>query len=490
MKKLSLLFIAYYISMSLLYAQNVGINADGTAPANSAMLDVKSTSRGVLIPRMTIAQRNAIESPDEGLMVFCTDCGANGALAIYSNTQWRSYQDCITLPAFPGANVSTVSTIQWVWTSPAGGTTLGYKFNTSNNYETATDKGDVLTYTETGLSCETPYTRYLWAYTGCGVSAPITLTNATNRDPAAPDTSKGPTTDTQIAWKWKVVSGAVGYKWNTVNNVNTATDVGSVLTYTETGLSPFTQQQAYVWAYTDCGNSPTAYLQQVTQAGPCTTATVDYEGVTYHTLQMGTQCWLKENLNIGTKIDKNTDQTNNSVVEKYCYNDDEANCSTYGGLYQWAELVQYMNGATNTANWNPVPAGNVQGLCPPGWHIPSNNDYIALRSIISNLVTTSMGATQEGRAMRENSSYGHWAAPANPAHEGNNYTGFTAVGPGYRNTISPAYWASFNAGAFLWTSTTYSQTASTCYTLTNSTTYISSGTPTKTYGLSVRCLKD
>jgi hypothetical protein len=230
MKKLILLFIAYYISMSLLYAQNVGINADGSAPANSAMLDVKSTSRGVLIPRMTIAQRNAIESPDEGLMVFCTDCGANGALAIYSNTQWRSYQDCITLPAFPGANVSTVSTIQWVWTSPAGGTTLGYKFNTSNNYETATDKGDVLTYTETGLSCETPYTRYLWAYTGCGVSAPITLTNATNRDPAAPDTSKGPTTDTQIAWKWKVVSGAVGYKWNTVNNLNTATDVGNVLT--------------------------------------------------------------------------------------------------------------------------------------------------------------------------------------------------------------------------------------------------------------------
>ena len=375
MKSILLLVLCLLGSNMLSFSQNVGINADGTAPANSAMLDVKSTSKGFLMPRMTLAQRDAIASPEEGLMVFCTDCGKNGALAIYSNSQWRSYQDCITLPATAGGNVATVNSVQWVWTSPAGGTVLGYKFNTSNNYETATDKGNALTYTETGLSCDTPYTRYLWAYTGCGVSTSIWLYERTNRDPAAPDTAKGPNTATQIAWRWKAVTGAAGYKWSTSATYASATDVGTALTYTETGLAPFTQQQAYVWAYTNCGYSPATTLLQVTQAGPCTTATVDYGGVTYHTLQMSTQCWLKENLNIGTKIDKTTDQTNNSVIEKYCYDNDEANCTTYGGLYQWAELVQYLNGATNTATWNPVPAGNVQGICPPGWHIPSEPEY-------------------------------------------------------------------------------------------------------------------
>jgi uncharacterized protein (TIGR02145 family) len=489
MKKLTLLLMALWASLALVHAQNVGINADGSFPHNSAMLDVKSSNKGFLLPRMTIAQRDAIPSPAEGLMVFCTDCGANGALAIYSNSQWRSYQDCITLPAFPGTNVSTVSTIQWVWTSPAGETTLGYKFNTTNDYATATDKGNVLTYTETGLSCDTPYTRYLWAYTGCGVSTSIVLYDRTNRDPVAADISKGPNTDTQIEWKWKVVSGAVGYKWNTVNNVNTATDVGNVLTYTETGLSPFTQQQAYVWAYTNCGDGPTTTLLQVTQAGPCATATVVYGGVTYHTLQMGTQCWLKENLNIGTKIDKTTDQTNNSVVEKYCYNDDEANCTTYGGLYQWAELVQYMNGASNTATWSPVPAGNVQGLCPPGWHIPSETEFLTLKTSVTNLVYASMGST-EGATMRENSSYGHWTVPSSPSYEGNNFTGFTALGAGTRISSGPAYQSSYNTSTSFWTRLSSTATSATTYLMNNSNNMFQSFASSKTWGLSVRCLKD
>ena len=54
-------------------AQNAAINADGSNPDNSAMLDVKSTSKGILIPRMTAAQRSAISSPATGLMVYQTD---------------------------------------------------------------------------------------------------------------------------------------------------------------------------------------------------------------------------------------------------------------------------------------------------------------------------------------------------------------------------------------------------------------------------------
>ncbi|NRA12261.1 MAG: hypothetical protein HRT57_09935, partial [Crocinitomicaceae bacterium] len=59
------------LSMALISnAQNVGINSDGTLPDASAILDVKSTDRGMLVPRMTTAQRAAIVAPADGLLVF------------------------------------------------------------------------------------------------------------------------------------------------------------------------------------------------------------------------------------------------------------------------------------------------------------------------------------------------------------------------------------------------------------------------------------
>ena len=58
------------MAYSQLYAQGVAINEDGSAADSSAMLDVKSTTKGLLIPRMSSAERTAIPSPATGLMVF------------------------------------------------------------------------------------------------------------------------------------------------------------------------------------------------------------------------------------------------------------------------------------------------------------------------------------------------------------------------------------------------------------------------------------
>jgi uncharacterized protein (TIGR02145 family) len=52
----------------------------------------------------------------------------------------------------------------------------------------------------------------------------------------------------------------------------------------------------------------------------------------YNTVMIGAQCWFKQNLNIGTMINNATNQTNNSIIEKYCYGDNPANCAIYGGL--------------------------------------------------------------------------------------------------------------------------------------------------------------
>ena len=58
------------------FSQNIGINNDASVPHSSAMLDVKSTSKGILIPRMTGAQRAAIAAPATGLQVYQTDAPA------------------------------------------------------------------------------------------------------------------------------------------------------------------------------------------------------------------------------------------------------------------------------------------------------------------------------------------------------------------------------------------------------------------------------
>jgi uncharacterized protein (TIGR02145 family) len=86
----------------------------------------------------------------------------------------------------------------------------------------------------------------------------------------------------------------------------------------------------------------------------------------YPTIPLGTQCWMQKNLNYGSSIQGATEQTDNCMNEKYCYSDNAANCSLYGGLYQWDELMAY----TNTPG--------AQGLCPAGWHVPTQNEWIAL----------------------------------------------------------------------------------------------------------------
>lgn len=72
MKSIQLLFAALLLSLSS-YSQSVGVNSDGSTPDNSAMLDVKSTSKGMLVPRMSLSERNLISLPATGLLIYQTD---------------------------------------------------------------------------------------------------------------------------------------------------------------------------------------------------------------------------------------------------------------------------------------------------------------------------------------------------------------------------------------------------------------------------------
>jgi uncharacterized protein (TIGR02145 family) len=97
-----------------------------------------------------------------------------------------------------------------------------------------------------------------------------------------------------------------------------------------------------------------------------------YEGQYYNTIQILSQCWLRENLNVGSKVQGSYNQNDNGEIEKYCFSNDETYCQTRGGLYQWNEMMKYMN----------QPGG--QGICPPGWHLPSYEDWKILEGAVDS----------------------------------------------------------------------------------------------------------
>jgi len=260
------------------------------------------------------------------------------------------------------------------------------------------------------------------------------------------------------------------------------TDGTGTGTFTSTISGLQTNSTYYVRAYAS-NTLGTAYGNQVSfnnfiNGAPCLNLpTVTYEGKTYNTVQIGNQCWFKENLNVGTRINGANDQTNNQIIEKYCYNDFESNCEIYGGLYQMGEAVQFLNGASNNITWNPVPSGFIQGICPVGWHIPTDSEWDILVSFLG-------GESIAGGKVKE-SGFTHWASPNTGA---TNLSGFTALPSGYRDSFGNFYGLTLNC---LLKSSTYHYTgASWIWDLRNNLESFDRRGYGGENGYSVRCLKD
>ena len=469
MKKLMVLTLVMLFCLLRSYAQ-VGINNDNSAPDPSAMLDVKSSNKGLLPPRMTLAEINAIPNPAAGLIIYCTDCGLDGkgALAMLVNGIWVTLNASCMVPVFPsaGTNVPAPTQITWKW-NPVP-VAAGYKWNTANNYGSASDLGTATTKIETGLTCNTLYNRYVWAYNACGNSSPVTLTQSTSLDPpASPVAGTHTATGTQVVWTWNLVSGAAGYRWSTTNDFSVATEMGTDLTKTETGLTCNTPYTRYVWAYAPCGVSPVTILTQTTAACvdpviPCPgTPIVSYGGKTYNTLKIGDQCWFRENLDIGNRINSSVEQADNGTIEKYCFNDQDINCTIYGGMYQWTEMMQYSYIIK-------------QGICPSGWHVPEDSEWTTLVNYLGS---------GPGGKMKEY-GFDHWAEPNTGA---TNSSGFTGLPGGllYPNKT----FSELTQDLYLWSSTA-DGSAAIHKTLRYNHDNVETWDNPQLYAFSVRCVKD
>jgi len=181
---------------------------------------------------------------------------------------------------------------------------------------------------------------------------------------------------------------------------------------------------------------------------------VTYSGKVYQTVKIGSQVWMKENLDIGDMIVDNLNQTDDGRVEKYCYNNDAANCSKYGGLYQWNETMAY-----DTTN-------RLKGICPDGWHIPTKAEFLTLIENVNN----------NGNALKA-------IGVGTGSGAGTNTSGFSALLGGMWYNSRYFYGRDYNA------------------TFRNSTGYgslnvymdssdININDAGKNYGFSVRCIKD
>jgi uncharacterized protein (TIGR02145 family) len=229
------------------------------------------------------------------------------------------------------------------------------------------------------------------------------------------------------------------------------------------GATPGTYPVTYTYTNTyGCPSSPPAVAITI-QANPFScggTLTDVRDGKPYQTSLIGGRCWMTENLVFGTTIQTNVPSTDNCINEKYCPPGD-ADCSTFGGLYQWDEVMRYGYTSAN------------QGLCPPGWHLPSEGEFQALLNAVEPNVNPPDGIS--GSYLKDQYLAG----------------GFRALPGGmlYLDYLWSFYTGSVN-GTMFWTSTTSGSDRAIARGVNSINPSTSRYAGSLSDGFSVRCVRD
>ena len=177
---------------------------------------------------------------------------------------------------------------------------------------------------------------------------------------------------------------------------------------------------------------------------------------------------MAENLNVGEMISGDKDQSNDSKIERYCYENDSTNCEEYGGLYQWAEAMQ-LPSECNTKSCADQIKPNHRGICPEGWRLLTYDDFYIVVHADGN-----RHGVEDVRAM----GFG-----------GYNYSGYSLIGAGYnwgykfRSKDESIYWHYPEEGR-----SNDVNIASFVGYQTKSSTSNSTQDTYKTHGFSVRCV--
>jgi uncharacterized protein (TIGR02145 family) len=256
---------------------------------------------------------------------------------------------------------------------------------------------------------------------------------------------------------------ARGICWST-SHVPTVSDsktqdgsgIGSFTSYLN-GLDDMTTYYVRAYATNTAG---TGYGEEIsfTTTNAIGSLTDIRDGQIYATVKIDEGWWMAENMNYADS---------GSV---YYGNDSLQYADTYGRLYTWTAM---MNGKASSTL---IPSG-VQGVCPAGWHIPSEGEWTALISYLG-------GASVAGNALKETGT-AHWSSTTVDV---TNLSGFTALPAGIVTNVMVS--SNIERRAYFWSATEVDATTAKRWTLTRSAGTVATDEISKDNHISVRCKKD
>ena len=432
---MKLFFALFFLFFTVTTQAQVGIGT--TTPAASAKLDISSTSKGLLIPRVALTGTTdavTISSPAVSLLVY--------------NTTANSY-------VTPGYYYNSGTSGSTLWVRLVNEWALDTKLN-------KTDTASLSTRIHTKLD--------KWD-----------TASLSNR------------IDTKLTkWDTASLSNRIDTKLNS-SVIDLGIRTGDIIYWDETLrkfriLAPGTEGQVLkivsgipAWR-ADATTSTTAF-------SPCGTTITDIDGNSYNTVLIGSQCWTKENLRVrrynnGTAIQfdatggfsgSSSTWQNLTIGAHTIYAHDStvttpSNRTKYGYLYNWyAAKGIYTTGdiqSTDTLN-----------ICPSGWHVPTDADWTTL--------TTELGGESVAGGKMKSVGTAYWSSQSAGTH---NSSGFSALPGGYRNIAG-----SFNDirfGAFVWSATEEDDNFAWIRILSTSNSIVVRNNYNKSFGASVRCLRN
>ncbi len=211
---------------------------------------------------------------------------------------------------------------------------------------------------------------------------------------------------------------------------------------------------------------------------PCSNElTVTFDGYTYDLVAIGEQCWFAENLRtehyangdvIPGELSNGewSDADDTNLGAQAIYNNDASNLTDYGRLYNWFAV------------------DDARGLCPSGWHVPTDGEYMTLEMALgmseSEANGTGYRGTDQGTQMKSSAS-------DSPSWDGTNTSGFSGLAGGYRNYGGDFYNEGY-AGYF-WSASAYG-TYAWYRRLDGGYTEVGRYDGSQRFGFRVRCVRD
>jgi len=497
----SIIIMLYlFLINNISFAQNITITDDDSYTADSsAMLDVKSTDKGMLVPRMDSLSREDISNPANGLLVYDTDANA---FYYFNGTDWLNLTTNVTSPAEPDDDEALFSVV-----NAKGDTVFAvYQEGVVINVGDGNTKGNKGGFAVGGLSSgsKTPqYNENFLEVTPGEVTIRIDTIAEEKGNKGGfavgglSSGSKAPVYDFMEISPGNVqfyVDSADAAKGNkggfAVGGLSSSgkVNVGNYLyvAHDTTSISNILEATTDILIGGEIFDADGGFYVQ-------SDSVFDFDGNSYPVVAIGSQIWMAQNLRTthyadGTPLVDGVVAGNISgdYDTKFYFwyqNEEILYGETYGALYTWAAA---MNGSQSS---DDIPSG-VQGVCPDGWHLPSDNEWKDLEIFLGmnplEAENTGYRGVNEGSKLAGNSEI--WTDGSLDSDAEFGASGFMSVPSGRR--LPAGTFSELSYESFHWSATEGDTDYSWRRNLTYGSATVLRNFDRNDYAYSVRCVKN